>query len=125
MNKEKLFKAVKFASLDKFIKNVKGGINYKVGENGSRLSGGQIQRLGIARSLYRMPKILICDEITSSIDKENEKRILKSLLSLKNKLTIIFITHRPDIIRDRRVKKFIITKNIEGHTKLIKNVDNR
>ena len=125
MNKEKLSKAVKFASLDKFIKSVKGGINYKVGENGSRLSGGQIQRLGIARSLYRMPKILICDEITSSIDKENEKKILKSLLSLKNKLTIIFITHRPDIIRDRRVKKFTITKNIEGHTKLIKNVDNR
>ena len=119
-NREKLLQAVRYASLDKFVKNTNSGINYKVGENGSRLSGGQIQRLGIARSLYRMPEILICDEITSSVDKFTEKKIVDTLLALRRKLTIIFITHRPGIIKDRRVRKFVITKDNKGNTKLKK-----
>ena len=119
-NKKRLSQAIKYASLDNFVKNINKGINYNVGENGSKLSGGQIQRLGIARSLYRMPEILICDEITSSVDKITEKKILDTLLALKSKLTIIFITHRPEIINNYAVKKFVITKDYRGNSKLKK-----
>ena len=67
-----------------------------------------------------MPEILICDEITSSVDKFTEKKIVDTLLALRRKLTIIFITHRPGIIKDRRVRKFVITKDNKGNTKLKK-----
>ena len=66
-----------------------------------------------------MPEILICDEITSSVDKFTEEKIVDTL-ALRRKLTIIFITHRPDIIKDRRVRKFVITKDNKGNTKLKK-----
>ena len=98
-NNKKLNYAIKSAQLNKLIKSKKEGINFKVGDDGSKLSGGQIQRIGIARSLYLLPGILICDEISSSLDKDTEKRLISSLMSLRNKLTIIFITHRPNIFK--------------------------
>ena len=54
-------------------------IDHIVGENGSNLSGGQAQRLILARAIYKNPKILILDEFTSALDNENEKQIFKSL----------------------------------------------
>ena len=65
-----------------------------VGENGSKLSGGQIQRIGIARALYINPEILIFDEITSSIDSDTEKQLLEVIKNLKQEKTIILITHK-------------------------------
>ena len=73
---------------------VTNGINTSVGERGFKLSGGQAQRVGIARALYNDPEILILDEATSSLDVNNEKKILESLLNLKRKKTLIIITHR-------------------------------
>ena len=65
-----------------------------LGDNGVKLSGGQRQRIGIARALYINPKVLILDESTSFLDIETERKILTLLSNLKNKMTIIFITHR-------------------------------
>ena len=69
-----------------------------MGENGSKLSGGQIQRIGIARALYFNPEILILDEITSSLDTITEQQILNVIKNLKKEMTIILITHRKSTI---------------------------
>ena len=57
-------------------------------------TGGQIQRIGIARALYFNPEILILDEITSSLDSNTEEQILNVIKNLKNEITIILITHK-------------------------------
>ncbi len=71
-----------------------------IGEGGSRISGGQKQRIGIARALYKKPEILILDEPTSSLDIDTEKNFLSSLKNLKNKITIIFISHKLENFKD-------------------------
>lgn len=73
-------------------------LNTIVGENGSKLSGGQIQRLGIARSLYRNPTILFIDEGTGSLDEFVEEKILKYLFKLMEEKIIIFSTHRSKVL---------------------------
>ena len=69
-------------------------MNLVVGERGVRLSGGEKQRVGLARALYKKSKILILDEATSSLDIVTEKQIMDSINKLKNKLTIVIVTHR-------------------------------
>ena len=84
-----------------------------VGENGVKLSGGQIQRLGIARALYKNPKILILDEATSGLDEETEGKLLSNLVNIKPNLTIIIISHNKKILKicDKVYK--IFNKNIK------------
>ena len=86
--------AVERANLSEFINNLSNGLETIVGEKGIRISGGQQQRIGIARALYRNPEILILDEATSSLDETTEKKIMESIKFLKNKKTLIVITHR-------------------------------
>jgi len=69
-----------------------------VGENGSRLSGGQVQRLTIARAIYNKPKLLILDEATSALDEYTEKEIIKNLINFKPKMTILIISHNKNIL---------------------------
>ena len=82
------------SQLLKFISNLKKGVESKVGERGVKVSGGEKQRIGIARALYNNPEVLIFDEATSALDLNTESKILKMLLDLNRKKTIIFITHR-------------------------------
>lgn len=91
---EKIWEVLKEAQLYEFVKDLPDGIYSNVGERGSKISGGQIQRLGIARALYTNPKILVFDEATSSLDNETEKAIMESINSLKGKKTLIIIAHR-------------------------------
>jgi ABC-type branched-subunit amino acid transport system ATPase component len=67
-----------------------------VGERGSKISGGQAQRIGIARALFLGSNILIFDEVTSSLDRQNEKEIIKTIYSLKKDKIIIIISHNKD-----------------------------
>tara|TARA_X000001036_G_C20646294_1_gene793141 strand:+ start:48 stop:1796 length:1749 start_codon:yes stop_codon:yes gene_type:complete len=97
---QKFKKALRFSQLDKFIENLPDGTNYIVGENGVKLSGGQKQRIGIARALYFNPKILVLDEITSSLDDQTSQELLDSLNFLSGKITIIYISHNQKVIKN-------------------------
>jgi ATP-binding cassette, subfamily B, bacterial PglK len=94
INDDLIQKAIEKANLKIFLSSLKDGVETVVGEKGIRISGGQQQRIGIARALYRDPEILILDEATSSLDQATEKKIMESVNSLKKNKTIIVITHR-------------------------------
>jgi subfamily B ATP-binding cassette protein MsbA len=80
--------------LNELISSLPEGIDTKVGERGTRLSGGEKQRIGIARALYYNPHILILDEATSNLDTESESLIQKSLAQLMKGRTTFVIAHR-------------------------------
>ena len=90
---ELIDKAIERANLKKLIKDLPEGINSNLGESGKLISGGERQRIGIARALYNNPKVLLLDEATSSLDNETAKKIIEDLLSLSNEITIILVTH--------------------------------
>jgi ATP-binding cassette, subfamily B, bacterial PglK len=90
----KLHEAIKHAQLQDVIKNSPDGLDTMLGERGVRLSGGQIQRVGIARALYGNPDIIILDEASSALDGETEKEIIKAINNLAGDKTIIMIAHR-------------------------------
>ena len=99
-NISKLNQVLETAQLSQFIKEFPGGIHGKVGENGSKLSMGQKQRLGIARALYKNPKILILDEATSFLDDVTETKILQKLFEYNDEKTIISISHRKNSLTE-------------------------
>jgi ABC-type bacteriocin/lantibiotic exporter with double-glycine peptidase domain len=94
-----LFKEVIIKSdLEKVLENLPLKENTIIGERGSKFSGGQQQRMSIARALYKRPEILILDEATSSLDERSEKEILHTINNLKNKLTIIIVAHKKSVL---------------------------
>jgi ABC-type multidrug transport system fused ATPase/permease subunit len=90
----RLMESLKISQLYEFINLLPNKENTAIGERGALLSGGQAQRLVLARTIYKNPEILIFDEATSALDKENEKKILQSIKSLKGKKTIIIVSHK-------------------------------
>lgn len=97
---KKIWSVLKDANLITFVKEMSEQLDTLIGENGVRLSGGQRQRLGLARALYRDPKVIIFDEATSSLDVETEKRITKEIMGLTGKRTLIIVAHRLSTIKD-------------------------
>lgn len=96
---QKLDKVIEISQLNE-LKNDDLNSNKKIGESGKRISAGQAQRIGLARALYKDPKILILDEATSALDKETEKKIFRDLVKLKEKgMTIIIISHDPSLLK--------------------------
>ncbi len=91
---EKVKKVAQESQIIEYIESTKLGFNNNVGERGVLLSGGQAQRLALARALYRDSKILILDEATSALDTNTEKKIIKSIFSLEKDITLIMIAHR-------------------------------
>ncbi|MFW2572332.1 ATP-binding cassette domain-containing protein [Legionella sp. 29fVS95] len=91
-----LNEVLKISCCHEFIRAFPQGLDTKLGEQGISLSGGQIQRIAIARALLCKPKILILDKSTSGLDKDLERKILRNLVALKNQ-TLIVITHSRDI----------------------------
>tara|TARA_X000000950_G_scaffold286754_1_gene396683 strand:- start:4817 stop:6577 length:1761 start_codon:yes stop_codon:yes gene_type:complete len=94
INENAVNNAIDKANLREFINSLEDGIETNVGERGAKLSGGQIQRIGIARALYFDPDILCFDEATSSLDYNTENEILKTIVSLKGYKTVLIIAHR-------------------------------
>lgn len=90
---DKLIEVLEEVGLYSYFKNI-GGLDSILESAGNNLSGGQKQRLAIGRALLKEPKILILDESISNIDKESEDLILNLIQKLKEKMTIILITHR-------------------------------
>ena len=93
-NEEKVWKALREAQLEEFVRTLPEGINTQIGERGMRLSGGQRQRIGIARALYNDPDLMVFDEATSALDNETEAAVMDSINSLHGKKTMIIIAHR-------------------------------
>jgi ATP-binding cassette, subfamily B, bacterial PglK len=94
INIEKILKIINQLDLKNLIDNLPKGLDTLAGDYGSRLSGGEKQRIGIARALYFDPKILLLDESTSSLDTVSENKILSLVEGLKKKITILIISHR-------------------------------
>ena len=93
-------KAAEMAGISEFIaEDLPEQYGTKVGERGVRLSGGQRQRIGIARALYRQPRVLVFDEATSSLDNETEKIVMSAIRDLAHKVTIIMVAHRINTLR--------------------------
>lgn len=91
---DRLASALSVAQLDSFVASLPDGLDTVVGELGVRLSGGQRQRLGLARALYRRPKVLILDEATSAVDSATESRIMSALGELAGTRTVLIVSHR-------------------------------
>lgn len=87
-------KCLESSGLGQFLGKDNSGLDLAVQPDAGQLSGGEIQRLGLARALYRRPKILFLDEATSALDAETESRIAQMLDSLRGQLTIVLIAHR-------------------------------
>ena len=94
INFERVVKCAKKANIDTLIRNSSNGYFTKVGERGVKLSGGQIQRIALARALYKKSDILFLDEATSALDNKTEDLIINEIKSLSDVLTIIIIAHR-------------------------------
>jgi ATP-binding cassette subfamily B protein len=100
VDRDRVVWAAKLANAHEFIRRLPFGYDTKVGESGLRLSGGQAQRIAIARALYPHPSILIFDEATSALDSESERALQQNLSALLDGRTSFVIAHRLSTVRD-------------------------
>lgn len=97
---EKIYTALEKAQLRDFVESLPEGLDTMVGERGIRISGGQRQRMAIARALYLDPQILVLDEATSALDAETETAVMEAIDALQGEKTLIIIAHRLSTIRN-------------------------
>lgn len=97
---ERIWEALEEAQLKEFVKGLEHGLDTVIGEAGTRISGGQRQRLGIARALYRNPSLLILDEATSALDSDTEAAVMESIEHLRGRMTLLIIAHRLSTIEN-------------------------
>ena len=97
---ELVLAALRVAHLDKFVSELPQGLDTSVGEHGALISGGQRQRLGIARAMFTRPLLLVLDEATSSLDGETEAAISEAIHELRGSTTVVMIAHRLSTVRN-------------------------
>jgi ABC-type bacteriocin/lantibiotic exporter with double-glycine peptidase domain len=95
-----LMRVIKIANLEMLINELPEGLETRVGENGINLSGGQRQRIGVARALYRQPKIVVFDESTSALDAHTEQEVSSEIAKLRGKVTMLIVSHRLPAVSD-------------------------
>ena len=96
---EEINQALRLAAAEAFVSGLSKGLDTILGDRGVLVSGGERQRLALARALLRKPSLLILDEATSNLDSENERRIQSAIEELHGQITILIITHRLSAIR--------------------------
>jgi ATP-binding cassette subfamily C protein len=99
VNKELLDNAISLAHLKDLVQSLPNGVETNLGKRKDELSGGQLQRIGLARALYAQPKLLIMDEATSALDAESEDEINKALDEMRGQVTVILIAHRLNTVQ--------------------------
>jgi ATP-binding cassette, subfamily B, bacterial PglK len=104
-----ILEALRIAHLDEFVMGLSDGIDTQVGERGTKISGGQRQRLGVARAMFTRPLLLVLDEATSSLDGETEVSISEAIHALRGTTTVVIIAHRLSTIRN--VDKVVYLSN--------------
>ena len=126
---EMIMDAIKISQLDSYLANLPDKENSKVGDRGAGMSGGQRQRLGIARALFTKPKLLVLDEATSSLDGETEANVSAAIRTLKGNVTVILIAHRLSTVREAdqvvylEEGKILATGNFEEVRAAVPNFD--
>ena len=102
---EKFRRALQIACADEFVDKLEHGMDTLLGENGTGLSEGQMQRLAIARAIYADSPILLLDESTSSLDVPTERKLLENLKEMTDK-TVMIVTHRGQVLSicDREIQ---------------------
>jgi ABC-type multidrug transport system fused ATPase/permease subunit len=100
INLERVARAARRAQIADFIESAPQGYDTRAGEDGVRMSGGQRQRLGIARALYGEASVLVFDEATSALDTATESSVMQAIESLDSDLTIVLIAHRVSTLRN-------------------------
>ena len=120
---DEIINACKLAAADEFIKNLPSKYDTKIGENGFRLSGGEKQRLSIARAILKNSPIILLDEATSSLDSESESKVQNAILNLTQNRTTLVIAHRFSTI-NKADKIIVMNKGsiiaTGSHDKLLK-----
>ena len=96
---EALNNAIKNSQLTDMVASLPNGVDTVIGEDGGGISGGERQRIALARALYKSPKLLILDEATSSLDNQTEREILDTIFSLKGTCTIIMVSHKVETLQ--------------------------
>ncbi len=96
---KRIKKVIEMSGLNEFLKKNDSDLNLKLGEKGINISGGEKQRIGIARGLYFNPEILILDESTNSLDNQTEFEILNHIERLKKDMTLVVIAHRLNTLK--------------------------
>ena len=119
-----LLRSITSSQLTNLIKKRKKGIKSKIGDRGVKFSGGERQRIAIARALYRDSSILILDEATSALDLITEQKIMRNIKNIHPKKTVIIISHRINTLKS--CDKIIVLNNGEivgddSYKKLLKN----
>ena len=94
IDENRVWQVLKQAQMEEFVKEQPDGLESQIGERGIRISGGQRQRLGIARALYHDPELLIFDEATSALDNDTESAIMEAVDALHGQKTLVIIAHR-------------------------------
>lgn len=97
---EKIVNVLKLVCLDKFYERLENGLDTELGEKGIRMSGGERQRLALARLFFDDSKIIILDEATSAMDNVTEKKVMKNVLEKLTNKTILIVAHRLETIKD-------------------------
>ena len=92
--------SAKIANLDKVINSWSDKYNTSIVEKGMQISGGERQRVGIARAMYRKSQILVLDEATNALDTKTELEIINSIFKFNSNLTIFIVSHRREILKD-------------------------
>ncbi len=95
---KRIWEVLEEAQLKEFVKELPEGLDTTIGDRGVRISGGQRQRLGIARALYHNPEILVFDEATSALDSDTEKAVMDAINSFHGRKTMVIIAHRLNTI---------------------------
>lgn len=94
ISEERIWEVLEEAQMKEFVEQLPDGLDTQIGERGVRISGGQRQRLGIARALYHNPELLIFDEATSALDTDTETAIMEAIDRLHGQKTMVIIAHR-------------------------------